>query len=77
MIKTDEEIADTALNYRPPVTLSKAEAEVVRALLKLYETLSSENLHGSSCECLVCEAEERCGNLAAATFESLEGKLYA
>lgn len=75
MKQTPEEIADTALNYHPPVTLDRKEVAVVRALLNLYETISSENLHGSSCECVVCEAEERCGNLDAATFDRLEEKI--
>lgn len=68
---TDAEIADTALNWTPPVTITKPERKLIADLLKLYETMT-EHTHGYSCGCSLCEAHDACGGNDAATFESLE-----
>ena len=62
-----------------PITLTKAEVEIICDLLEAYGKSSDLRFfkHGSDCKCGVCEAFERVGNSNGPTFDTLCEKLGA
>ena len=56
------------------ITITKDEAALVMALLKMWEAAYDSRDHGPYCCCAFCEAFETAGNFDTKTFRSLEEK---
>ena len=56
------------------ITITKKEAALVIALLKMWEAAYDSRDHGPYCCCAFCEAFETAGNFDTKTFRSLEEK---
>lgn len=56
------------------ITITKDEAALVMALLKMWDAAADDRNHRLGCDCSFCEAFEKAGDLPASTFQSLEEK---
>ena len=56
------------------ITITKDEAELVMALLKMFDAAYDSRNHGPYCCCAFCEAFEKAGDFDFRTFKSLEEK---
>ena len=57
------------------ITITKDEAELVLALLRMWEAASNDRNHKLGCDCSFCEAFEKAGDFDVKTFKSLEEKV--
>ena len=57
------------------ITITKDEAALVIALLKMWEAAYDDRNHRPGCCCAFCEAFEKAGDFDARTFKSLEEKV--
>ena len=57
------------------ITITKEEAALVIALLKMWEAAYDDRNHRPGCCCAFCEAFEKAGDFDVKTFKSLEEKV--
>ena len=57
------------------ITITKEEAALVIALLKMWDAAADDRNHKLGCDCSFCEAFEKAGDFDARTFKSLEEKV--